>query len=473
MILVSALGCVWSDTGALTMTDVGMSTLGSGFEHAPILAGSQTCPTIANFGSLDAGDCFDVTSYNLTSGSVTPGGCLNFEAPGEAAFDYAPNGACPWYGDRFTFQVVAGSEVRGSLWMIEDSPGLLNEHGEPLNAPAPSDGVFRIVEGSPYGLFLGLTDLGGAEVGYSYRDLGADLEQLVGDPPTLSMGTNRIDVRYRSGEVGSAGLIATLHDERWPIASVASAALSEVDSMELVLAYYRDPFDLQGPLLTPALKPAGARAVVRDGSGDLLFGAPVQWYVTQGPLAKLTHGLPGQDYIALLDACSPPAAGEGSREAEVVAVLGGLRATATFRWTNGGSNLLWTGEPDQACEGGEVPPPADTAEEPDPDEEPGGDPEPGSEWQLVGLEGGTCSCRSGPAPGGALLVAALVARRRRRARSRASGAKGWNPAPRRSRLTCQSLGGADVGRAARSAGPAARCRGAGGDRSPARGVRRG
>src|SRR5262249_32646196 len=79
--------------------------------------------------------------------------------------------------------------------------------------------------------------------------------------------------------------------QSWLAGTVQGVAL-DVGSIELVAAYVADG-DENVPL--------AARAVVRDSSGGLLYGAPVQWKVVTGALAVEPGGadLPGRDYAVL------------------------------------------------------------------------------------------------------------------------------------------------------------------------------
>jgi len=80
----------------------------------------------------------------------------------------------------------------------------------------------------------------------------------------------------------------------------------EVDSIELVVAY--------APGEGRAMEPIGAQAITRNRSGNVVYGAPVQWSVERGDLRIEAGGRDprGLEYALITDECVPPRAGSAT-----------------------------------------------------------------------------------------------------------------------------------------------------------------
>jgi hypothetical protein len=143
----------------------------------------------------------------------------------------------------------------------------------------------------------------------------------------------------------------------WPLVEVRSASLAEVASVEIVAAYFTDHE-------AGTSSPAGARAVVRDAAGGLVWGAPVVWSLDEGLLAlgdpQVT--LPGADYVAIADSCVPPSENRGLHAAVLRATLGERSVTKDLDWrvAEGLTDEGWEASPN--CVEGTPPEPTDTGE---------------------------------------------------------------------------------------------------------------
>ncbi|MFH1466119.1 MAG: hypothetical protein ABIO70_17170 [Pseudomonadota bacterium] len=123
-------------------------------------------------------------------------------------------------------------------------------------------------------------------------------------------------------------------DEAFYGAAVQTVPASELASLTLVASY--DDFSLSD--LEPGRFPSRARAILRDGAGHQVFGAPVAWRVTGGRLAvrpgmaEADGELPGDDYAILSDACRRPSRLVGEHSVTLHASYGDLSDRLELTW---------------------------------------------------------------------------------------------------------------------------------------------
>jgi MYXO-CTERM domain-containing protein len=419
-----------TQNGELRIVAQDVSTLGVGAVPAPMLLGTKTCPAYECLGvdcpptHEEALACFD----RVPGGGVTfepYGGCWEFDALGPATWSFVRTdcaaGAAGYRpsDDLVTFEVVGPAEVMVTPYLLERA-GFLPAEGEAFPADwLPATGEpWRLVVGQPF-LFRPDLVLAGApatRVGYSLGAVSATAAEA-DRPPVVTANDGLVEVTYVDpGD--PADILVQLAGVEQTLVSVEPVDGAEAASLEVVPTFL-EQFD-------GSLTPTGARAVVRDATGELMFGAPVEWSLDEGLLAVGRGpevGLPGADYVVLLDACVPPEQNAGDHCAIVRASLGGLTATGELRWTAPPRPE----EPDwaasESCEQGQgaPPPPPDTGSPPDPGATPPIDPEPRAEDDLtaLGLTGGHCGCGSGPGGAGAAgwaVVLGLFAVRRKSSR---------------------------------------------------------
>lgn len=422
----AACSSVSTQNGLLILTDTGLTVMsGDGISPAPMLVETEICPTLSQLGSTasdaDIRGCFDVTATG--TGSVH-GDCLRVDEVGQAKFAFAAR-PCDAPADlvlgddTITFPVVTWSEVDVLSQPLEAYDYLLGADGLPIRASYDllPRGRPRIVIGTDFGLFVApVRRVDQAAVGMEWSRLGADADALdpLRPPAAVTAARGRIGVEFGACD-GPTTVYATVDDERYRLIEAEPARIETADSLEVVPIYVRD--------LAYNLVPIGARAVVRDVDGGMLFGAPVVWTVEEGPLRKILGipPLPGPDYIELADDCRPNGQLLGPRHARVRATLGELSAAADFHWAVGlDVGVPLPGQPGICADDEPRPAPKPLAPSPVCDEptEPTVDDPVDDEPGPIELFGGVCgSAGSGGGAAPLPALAALIAASRRRARS--------------------------------------------------------
>jgi hypothetical protein len=342
--LVVLAGCgpdFISDNDTLAFTARGDAVdFGNGVTPNPILAGSVVCPLVTCIGpdcpsaGRDVSDCFDQAGTG--SVAVRDDGCLEFTGAGAGSWTLEPRECAMTdykpVADSVQFDVIGPDKVTGTVAQVEDlaldlgfTPGVGQRF--PKDWVNPPGEPFRIVEGGRYMLIPRLEGADGGPVGWSKTNVSASLDsggQAQGALARFRPG-GRIEV------VATDGLDATVlldfDDAEIPVADVIDVDRTDARSLQVVVAYWTDPAGMGST-------PIAARAVVRDGDGNLIYGAPVRWSLNAGRLSlhdAVTSGLPGPDYLRIADACEPQRIGDG--HAVLVARYNGLVATQTVDWT--------------------------------------------------------------------------------------------------------------------------------------------
>lgn len=428
MSVVACVAPMPTERGQLAVEAPDLKTLGTSALPAPMLAGTRTCPTVScreDCPTLsDPLACFD----SAGTGSVRVlGSCWRFDVPGTGAVSwstvpcaangegYAPD------DDRLGFEVLAASDVTAApldlerLAEAELDPGPAGAF--PTTWAHPPGAVWSLVSGSRFVFVPILAAPDGREVGWTLLDAVVEVVPIAGAPPATALLAGHLAVEIESGS--TADLRFGVGTDRWPLATVSGVPVDAVRSLEVVVAYAVDP--------NVDTVPFAARAVARDASGNLVWGAPVTWSLDEGLLALggLPIELPGPDYVVVADACTPPSENEGSHTAVLRATLGDLTDTVALAW-DVSPGLSDDGfEPWDACVEGEPLDPGPTEEDPTPPaSEPGFEPEPApasDEPLFVRIVGG-CGCDTGGAP--EWLAVGLVFALRRRAGPPSGGRRG-------------------------------------------------
>ncbi|MCY1058792.1 hypothetical protein [Nannocystis sp. SCPEA4] len=300
------------------------------------LQGSQAC---FHFGLMDVNDlnvlapdvaaCFDATIEGVP---VHEGDCMVLEELAPLQIDFTPRAECPFpeiadslVADRFVIEVVTGEELRaGFEWYLEHSAlRWLTSAGQlPADLIPAADEPLRLVPGVEVVFPINLVDAAGERVAWDLTQ-GLASESRDGGPGRELPRVKDIDSQWRvsigPGEHSMMSL--EIGDEVFPLAEVVATPAEEAASIEVVAGYFGDA-------------PGAARAIVRDGEGQVIYGAPVEWSLVEGELAlaPLEGGAP-PEYTVIEDACVPPPTAAEPRRAILRAQLGALSDEIELEWT--------------------------------------------------------------------------------------------------------------------------------------------
>ena len=340
------------------------------------------------------------------------GACIDITGSGELLWRFVPS-PCDVEGTHLPEQVrlrgAALDEVRGRLVSYLDAEGkdyLFSGTGAfPAELFPPADAeLLKVAADQPVHMAINLW-AGERRVAWSVEDMWLAVEVLRGETPHINLD-ERGTVLLQVPAGTEAALTLVTGPTRVSLGRVRGVPLDTLAQLEVVVAY--GPFPQENSRV-----PVAARAVARDGEGDLVYGAKAEWEVLAGsfpftPVFFYAEGT-NRDYTLLIDAaadddeqsywCFPmPVTGARSYTGRITADVAGLHAEVDLAWTYqapssevGGifEDALNKQRPGPNCEG------------------PGFD------------EPGACECTSDPrgAPPLALLtlVALGTARRRRRA----------------------------------------------------------
>lgn len=363
--------------------------------------------------------CYGIT---LDGQAVDYGSCVGLDELGEALFEYTPLATCPFEDvapllvpDRYRLAVIASEDVqRGRLeWWQEATAERLLDPGPRGSFPADwipaADEALQLVPDVEVSFPVVLLDATGEHVAWDIGE-GEVVETRNGELRSLAAIPDYpgyFSVGIGEGERSELAFVG-FGVER-PVAEVVATPATAAASLEIVVGYG------QGVEPEPErwTEPYGARAIVRDGEGRVIFGAPVEWTLVEGHLVTgpldPELGTP-PEYLGISDACEPPPAAPQARRATLRAELGALVDEV---------ELEWTALPDEE--------PSDEPFMPDPACQRGG--------EADGLDDGGCGCTTRPAGGSGWLAWGLVllgaVRRRGALGRRPSSARGGRVLPSR------------------------------------------
>lgn len=348
-----------------------------------------TCAGDCPEGTPEVAPCFTQT----VEGAATLGAStLSFDAAGEVVWRFTAM-PCPandlgWVptDDAITLTAVdpagvtghfahvyeewAGSYIAAGLLRLEAPEGWLPAAGAPAYVFADRD----------VGVFPRLWTSAGDAVAFPHDDA-----VLSSTPPAVTFEVDSATVRIGAGDSSAVSL--TVAGTTLSMGEVIGVDPGEAVAMDLAVAYSVG----EGGTDTPS----AARAVVWDGEGNPVFGAPVTWTFDRDMDLSI-FGDAFADYAMLGDACVPPSADYGPQTAMLTARYGELSASIPLAWTprfEPGDDAEWETSPTCGTTfGGE-------------DEEDTGTP---------AQEKGRCGCGTGAAPGLLPAVLAMAAARRRR-----------------------------------------------------------
>ncbi|MDC0720632.1 hypothetical protein [Nannocystis bainbridge] len=316
------------------------------------LQGSTVCFDLAEFdaGSVTvhgAEECYDMAIAGVP---FKDGGCVILDGPSGVQVDYTPSAVCleeEWevLPDRFRVEVVPVDGLRARLeWHMELKAERFAERlsSRPADRIPAADEPLRLVPGVTVGFPINVIDGAGERVAWDLAQ-GRVLAATDGGPGqalTPIEDTETIwPMRVGPGETRTITL--EVAGAVLPVATVVATPVEQAASLEIVAAFAGTPF--------------GARAIVRDGEGKVMIGAPVTWSLVEGELAfeRFNDSAP-PEYTSIEDNCAPPPTVPESRRAVLRAQLGALSDELEIEWAakppEEKSDAPF--EPDPACQKG-------------------------------------------------------------------------------------------------------------------------
>lgn len=314
-----------------------------------VLQGSRACVEI---NAVNTGESWWIDSpfdqcYAITRNGepFEDGSCATLDELGEVLFEYTPLATCPFddvspllVPDRYRLAVTASEDVqRGRLEWWQEALAERALHPGPRGSfptdwiPA-ADEALQLVPGVEVPFPVVLLDATGERVAWDIGR-GEVVESRNGELRSLAAipdYTGYVSVGIGEGERSELAFVG-FGVER-PVAEVVATPASQAASLEIVVGYG------QGAEPEPErwAEPYGARAIVRDGEGRVIFGAPVQWTLVEGHLVTgpldAELGTP-PEYLGIADDCEPPPSAPELRSATLRAELGTLVHEVELEWT--------------------------------------------------------------------------------------------------------------------------------------------
>ncbi len=348
-------------------------------EQEALLAGTRWCPEIACDEMLcgaapDAEVLAACYRASVDGPAQADGACLVLEGEGEVLWRFEPQ-PCAVPGvfppEQLALRSAAAPALRGRLVSYLDTMSrkyLSAETGEfPTGLePAADAELLKLAADQPVHLLIDLR-VDDRRVAWPAEGAAITVDTLRGAAPEVELG-ERATLFLRVPAGSEAALTLTLEDavvSLGRVVGVPSAALAE---LEIVVGYGRNPDD-------GSRMPIGARAVVRDGEGDLVYGARAEWEVLDGsfPLSPIPYYREdcNYDYIALVDSAAAedesawcftnPSSGARSYTGSIAARVANLHSDVDLAWTAevpppGGFGDLFAGafaraKPNPHCQG--------------------------------------------------------------------------------------------------------------------------
>jgi MYXO-CTERM domain-containing protein len=333
---LAPLGCTRANSEEETL-HVSLRPLFYSEAHAPsglrALQGSTVCFDVSQIETAEGplrlepfDACYDIA---IAGGPIRNGDCMLLEQLGEVQVDYTPRDDCFVEGaellpDRFRVEVVPVEGLRGRLeWHVEEMGELWSERlsSRPADLIPGADEPLRLVPGVEVGFPIDVIDAEGERVGWDLSQ-GRVLETKGSGTPRALTPIEDTDAMWpvRVGAGEQSAITLEVAGAVLPVATVIATPAEEAASLEIVAA-------LRG-------EPLGARAIVRDGEGRVIVGAPVAWSLVEGELAlePFADFIP-PEYTALGDDCLPPPEAPEGRRAVLRAQLGELSDELEIEWT--------------------------------------------------------------------------------------------------------------------------------------------
>ncbi|MDC0672381.1 hypothetical protein [Nannocystis radixulma] len=296
------------------------------------LLGSKVC---FDAGIPESGDtlfdgieaCYDMAIAGVP---IVDGDCVSLDQPSGVQVDYTPRADCPveeaeleLLPDRFRVEGVPVDGLRARLeWHMEHWAEHLGERlsSRPADLIPDADEPLRLVPDVVVGFPVNVIDAAGERVGWDLSQ-GRVLEAKGGDPARTLTPLEDADtlwpVRVGAGEQSTITL--EVAGAVLPVATVVATPVEQAASLAIVAAFSGEPF--------------GARAIVRDGEGRVIVGAPVEWSLVEGELVLTSvDDFTPPEYTIIADDCVPAPAATESRRAVLRARLGELSDELEIEW---------------------------------------------------------------------------------------------------------------------------------------------
>lgn len=312
-----------------------------------IAEGTSLCPDtltdVATNATVTA--CYVIEADNAWQ---TAGACYTAATPGPAVLSLTAqactvnDAAFTAADDTLTVEVVGETEIDARLQWLEE---VANDPSLTLTTPVPTDTV--PADGAPIHVATGATMLLAPELRRASDDaivgwtaVGASA-QVAGDGVQVSPAADdESDIQI----VVAAGADATV---TWTLASGATWPLADVVADDgpytldqVYAAVLEDTDGYSAPL--------GARAVIRNAAGDVVFGSDVTWTSDLLHLAPgVENSMPSSDYVGISDDCRDPNTLSGEQHASLTATMpDGATSRIDIVWTPApGDGTAWTAPP--------------------------------------------------------------------------------------------------------------------------------
>lgn len=272
--------------------------------------------------------CYDVA---IKGASKTEGDCVVLDALGAVEVDFTPRADCSYVEDMvdlpadvFRLEVVPIDGLRAGLeWYGE----LFAAHFLNFYEPAPTgwipaaDEPLLLVPDVEVVFPINVINAAGERVAWELSQ-GRVLEARDGGAPRelspLEDQDSLWPVSIKAGQRSTISL--ALAGVEMPVAEVVATPADQAASLEIVAGHLEGPY--------------AARAVVRDGEGRVIYGAPVEWIVVEGEvmLAPVEEVQLPPEYTMIGDRCKPPPAAAETRRVVVRARLGELVDEVEMEW---------------------------------------------------------------------------------------------------------------------------------------------
>jgi len=288
--------------------------------------------------------------------------CLLLEEAGEVTWYLDPTD-CPLQesglnlqADRIVFEVADPAQVQAEVqqW-VEDYAveSLQLDPASPAGWTNPPGDPFRLMAQQRVLLYLRLTDPEtGGSVAWKAEDGAISATARAGSFQRTDSGEDAGWVGLVLGEGAQVDLELAVNDRSWAAGTVEAVDRDAPASLEIVAGYFIGDGDAE------QRAPFGARAVVRDANGALIYGTPVTWKVTDGALSvapgsgNTADQMPGADYAVLADVCVDPVENDGERTVVLEASYGELTDSLELTWTVQAGSADETWEPGEQCQYG-------------------------------------------------------------------------------------------------------------------------
>ncbi len=305
-----------------------------------ILAGTRWCPGIDT--DSNHFECF--TASVLEGPATTDGACLELTGDGDVVWRFDPR---PCDSDEILLpehlrvHASTAAHIHGRLVSYMDAmsrDGLVPPTGAfPAELEQPPDAkVLKVAADQPVHVAIDLR-AGDRRVAWLEADAAIEVLTLRGAPPEVELN-ERSTVFLRVPAGTEAALTLAAGSERVPLGRVVGVPAQALADLEVVVAY-------SPPSRNYSSMPIGARAVVRDEQGDLVYGAHAEWEVLDGsfPLTRFPFIREGVnlDYTLLIEpfgdyspwCFADPRIGGYDYKGRIAARVGDLRGEAEFAWS--------------------------------------------------------------------------------------------------------------------------------------------